>query len=110
MLFPINNHYLLRTSVILPHYGFVFFCFPLQVKVSFDLDNVQIKYIDEDNDEVKYLLPHPTSNSTEKCLVAEMTPLPRDDLSFRRVCYTEQGGGMFPHLIRKQLIVLWFHS
>ncbi|NWU56910.1 NBR1 protein, partial [Dromas ardeola] len=25
------------------------------VKVSFDLDNIQIKYIDEDNDEVKYL-------------------------------------------------------
>ncbi|NWI73101.1 NBR1 protein, partial [Dryoscopus gambensis] len=27
-------------------------CFSLQVKVSFDLDNIQIKYIDEDNDEV----------------------------------------------------------
>ncbi|NWY20466.1 NBR1 protein, partial [Aphelocoma coerulescens] len=27
------------------------------VKVSFDLDNIQIKYIDEDNDEVKYLPP-----------------------------------------------------
>ncbi|NXX52117.1 NBR1 protein, partial [Scopus umbretta] len=27
------------------------------VKVSFDLDNVQIKYIDEDNDEVKYPSP-----------------------------------------------------
>uniref|UniRef100_A0A8C3PQK8 Next to BRCA1 gene 1 protein n=1 Tax=Calidris pygmaea TaxID=425635 RepID=A0A8C3PQK8_9CHAR len=27
------------------------------VKVSFDLDNIQIKYIDEDNDEVKYPLP-----------------------------------------------------
>ncbi|NWQ94624.1 NBR1 protein, partial [Burhinus bistriatus] len=27
------------------------------VKVSFDLDNIQIKYIDEDNDEVKYPTP-----------------------------------------------------
>ncbi|NXV15927.1 NBR1 protein, partial [Cepphus grylle] len=27
------------------------------VKVSFDLDNIQIKYIDEDNDEVKYPQP-----------------------------------------------------
>ncbi|NXJ69708.1 NBR1 protein, partial [Rostratula benghalensis] len=29
------------------------------VKVSFDLDNIQIKYIDEDNDEVQYPLPSP---------------------------------------------------
>ncbi|NXC73796.1 NBR1 protein, partial [Anhinga anhinga] len=28
-----------------------------QVKVSFDVGNIQIKYIDEDNDEVKYPLP-----------------------------------------------------
>ncbi|NXL36467.1 NBR1 protein, partial [Glaucidium brasilianum] len=34
------------------------------VKVSFDLDNIQIKYIDEDNDEVKYLPPHPPYRST----------------------------------------------
>lgn len=40
--------------------------FSLQVKVSFDLDNIQIKYIDEDNDEVKYLPPHPLNNSTEE--------------------------------------------
>lgn len=40
--------------------------FSLQVKVSFDLDNIQIKYIDEDNDEVKYLPPHPPNKSTEK--------------------------------------------
>ncbi|NWZ45733.1 NBR1 protein, partial [Brachypodius atriceps] len=33
------------------------------VKLSFDLDNIQIKYIDEDNDEVKYLIPHPTDKS-----------------------------------------------
>ncbi|NWW93506.1 NBR1 protein, partial [Rhynochetos jubatus] len=38
------------------HCGFV--VLSLQVKVSFDLDNIQIKYIDEDNDEVKYR-PHP---------------------------------------------------
>uniref|UniRef100_A0A8B9J3H5 NBR1 autophagy cargo receptor n=1 Tax=Amazona collaria TaxID=241587 RepID=A0A8B9J3H5_9PSIT len=31
------------------------------VKVSFDLDNIQIKYIDEDSDEVKYLPLHPPS-------------------------------------------------
>uniref|UniRef100_A0A8C6IPW6 Next to BRCA1 gene 1 protein n=1 Tax=Melopsittacus undulatus TaxID=13146 RepID=A0A8C6IPW6_MELUD len=31
------------------------------VKVSFDLDNIQIKYIDEDSDEVNYLLLHPPS-------------------------------------------------
>ncbi|NWH25566.1 NBR1 protein, partial [Grus americana] len=30
------------------------------VKVSFDLDNIQIKYIDEDNDEVKYPPTPPT--------------------------------------------------
>ncbi|NXX43567.1 NBR1 protein, partial [Tricholaema leucomelas] len=36
------------------------------VKVSFDLGNIQIKYIDEDNDEVKYLPPHPPSRSA-KC-------------------------------------------
>ncbi|NWW20180.1 NBR1 protein, partial [Falcunculus frontatus] len=36
------------------------------VKVSFDLDNIQIKYIDEDNDEVKYLPPHPLNKSTVK--------------------------------------------
>ncbi|NXK12825.1 NBR1 protein, partial [Herpetotheres cachinnans] len=35
------------------------------VKVSFDLDNIQIKYIDEDNDEVKYLPPHPSNRSTK---------------------------------------------
>lgn len=47
--------------------------FSFQVKVSFDLDNIQIKYIDEDNDEVKYLLPHPGNKSPEEWLVAEMT-------------------------------------
>ncbi|NWX64438.1 NBR1 protein, partial [Promerops cafer] len=40
------------------------------VKVSFDLDNIQIKYIDEDNDEVKYLPPHPPNKSTKKRLIA----------------------------------------
>ncbi|NXW23029.1 NBR1 protein, partial [Circaetus pectoralis] len=39
------------------------------VKVSFDLDNIQIKYIDEDDDEVKYLPPHPPNRSTKICLV-----------------------------------------
>ncbi|NXD59614.1 NBR1 protein, partial [Corvus moneduloides] len=39
------------------------------VKVSFDLDNIQIKYIDEDNDEVKYLPPDPLNKSTEKSLM-----------------------------------------
>ncbi|NXX83916.1 NBR1 protein, partial [Urocolius indicus] len=36
------------------------------VKVSFDLDNIQIKYIDEDNDEVKYSLSQPP-NKPIKC-------------------------------------------
>lgn len=27
--------------------------FPLQVKVSFDLNTIQIKYLDEENEEVK---------------------------------------------------------
>ncbi|NXP75975.1 NBR1 protein, partial [Ramphastos sulfuratus] len=36
------------------------------VKVSFDLGNIQIKYIDEDNDEVRYLAPHPPNRSA-KC-------------------------------------------
>ncbi|NXB89142.1 NBR1 protein, partial [Vidua chalybeata] len=40
------------------------------VKVSFDLDNIQIKYIDEDNDEVKHLPPHPPNKSTKKWLIA----------------------------------------
>ncbi|NWZ54186.1 NBR1 protein, partial [Haliaeetus albicilla] len=39
------------------------------VKVSFDLDNIQIKYIDEDDDEVKYPPPHPPNRSTKICLV-----------------------------------------
>ncbi|NXT29478.1 NBR1 protein, partial [Syrrhaptes paradoxus] len=34
------------------------------VKVSFDLDNIQIKYIDEDNDEVKY--PPPSQQTAVK--------------------------------------------
>lgn len=62
------------------------FFFSLQVKVSFDLDNIQIKYIDEDNDEVKYLLPHPTNKSETG---GRNYFLPRDDLSFRRVCYAD---------------------
>ncbi|NXA09244.1 NBR1 protein, partial [Sapayoa aenigma] len=40
------------------------------IKVSFDVDNIQIKYIDEDNDEVKYLPPHLPNRSTEKWLIA----------------------------------------
>ncbi|NWS21132.1 NBR1 protein, partial [Pachyramphus minor] len=40
------------------------------VKVSFDLDNIQIKYIDEDNDEVKYLQPHHPNRLMRKCLIA----------------------------------------
>ncbi|NXN13496.1 NBR1 protein, partial [Indicator maculatus] len=40
------------------------------VKVSFDLGNIQIKYIDEDNDEVKYLAPHPPKRSTKAWLIA----------------------------------------
>ncbi|NXG53377.1 NBR1 protein, partial [Psilopogon haemacephalus] len=40
------------------------------VKVSFDLGNIQIKYIDEDNDEVKYLPPHPPSRSAKYDLIA----------------------------------------
>ncbi|NXX65213.1 NBR1 protein, partial [Spizella passerina] len=42
------------------------------VKVSFDLDNIQIKYIDEDNDEVKSLPLLPPNKSAEKWLLAEM--------------------------------------
>ncbi|NWQ82497.1 NBR1 protein, partial [Columbina picui] len=38
------------------------------VKVSFDLDNIQIKYIDEDNDEVKY---HPNCNRSTKIAVKQ---------------------------------------
>lgn len=50
------------------HPASLWFCvlfFSLQVKVSFGLDNIQIKYIDEDNDEVKYLPPHPPNEPTE---------------------------------------------
>lgn len=37
--------------------------FYLQVKVSFDLNTIQIKYLDEENEEVKYILvPMPRYN------------------------------------------------
>lgn len=77
--------------------------FLLQVKVSFDLDNIQIKYIDEDNDEVKSLAPHPPNKSAGNWLLAEMTfcLLMVGAGSFRRGFYADWGGGMFAPLIRK---------